>query len=452
MLEAKNNLRLSHLLLGFKEDSYPIFLNASSSITSIELLDKVLQVASQLKAYKEEKWVICYNNTIDFTIDLLALFLAKKIPVLLPNCLPGTLETFSTHFDCVLDHTQLNKLPEEDLSANKAQLLEDLKLDDDQTFIIFTSGSSGQAKEITKTLFGVSCELSAIEDQFGGIALSDYQFISSVQPQHLYGLTFYLFWPLVAKRLIHAEKIQYEEQLIKYISKPTVFISSPGLLSRFVEMPLIYQQEKLVIFSSGSLLKEVTAKKIKALYHKDIIEIFGSSETGVIAFRRQLDNVNWKIFNKVKISQNDCGALVVRSPFFYQEGDDELIMSDQVEVISSDQFKLLDRLDRTVKVEGKRLSLPFLEKLIQEFYLVEEAYCLLLENHREYIASVIILSKVGKTQLLNNGKRYINEQINQFLSAYIDRSLLPKKYRYLDALPINEQSKVELSKIKELFK
>ncbi|MCF6775312.1 AMP-binding protein [Thiotrichales bacterium 19X7-9] len=427
-----------------------LFIVDDQLIQANEFLTAIMIRKEQLLTQKQVYWAICSQDPLYFIIDLFSVLLAKKIPVLLPNALTGTLSDLSEHYDGTLndkDHEQ-SAYTQQSVLNDKKLNIDQLTLDAEQLIILFTSGSSGKPKKIIRTLANMNEELNAIEKAFGHLVI-DCVFYTSVLPQHLYGLTFYILWPLITGRLIATKLINYPEQLDPYLDKKTVFISSPGLLSRMTTS--VNLSEKLVILSSGGALAYPDAQMIKKLMDIDVIEIYGSSETGAIAYRCQLKNLLWQVFKDVKISQNQQSALLVASPFFMQSKNEVFVMSDQVKLVDQNHFQLLGRLDRIVKVESKRLSLDAMEQKLKLSELVADCYCLVLESYRQFTAVVIVLSDVGKLKLEANGKRAINDQLKQYLSNYFDAVLIPKKFRYVKKIPINSQSKILFNEIKQLF-
>ena len=92
-------------------------------------------------------------------------------------------------------------------------------------------------------------------------------------------------------------------------------------------------------------------------------EIFGSTETGGVAWRRQGgdndESCDWTVFDPVEVGVNAEGRLVVSSPFSFQKG---FVMGDGVELSPDGRhFRLLGRMDRIVKIAEQRVSLPEME-------------------------------------------------------------------------------------------
>ncbi|MCF6765863.1 AMP-binding protein [Thiotrichales bacterium 19S3-7] len=429
-----------------------LFILNDKVIKAREFIEQVIYRRDYLIQQKSVYWAICAEDVFWFCIDFFGVLLARKVPVLLPNNREGTLADLREHYDMALfDQDDQNlQTPERDGVFNELTDIDQLLLNAEANVVLFTSGSSGKPKKIIRTLSNFDNEISAIEKKFATFAL-DGIFYASVLPQHLYGLTFYILWPLLTGHIIATEKINYQEQLMPHlVDNKVVFISSPGLLSRF-STDGSFPVKELIVLSSGGHLKTSVADHLKNALADEILEIFGSSETGAIAYRRQFKKNLWQVFDGVKISQALSGALVVDSLFFNHAQSKKLITSDQVKLLNQQHFELLGRLDRVVKIESKRLSLEEMEQKLIQSKLVEGCYCLALETHRQLVAAVIVLSKRGKIELKTYNKRYINDQLRHHLSNYFDLVLIPKKFRYVEAIPMNHQSKIQLDRVKALF-
>ena len=74
-----------------------------------------------------------------------------------------------------------------------------------------------------------------------------------------------------------------------------------------------------------------------------------------------------------------------------------------------------------------------------------------MESNRQYVAAVIVLNDDGKKMLKEKGKAYLNLEFKKSLSLYFERVLLPKQFRYVNKIPMNEQGKITATDINALF-
>ena len=100
-----------------------------------------------------------------------------------------------------------------------------------------TSGSSGQPKVIVKTVAQLAAETAAIQAQWP--LLPDQAVVmGSVSPQHLYGLSFRIIWPLCHGLPMLREQCVYPEQLLAHsqtLPQPVVWVTSPTVLAALAQ-------------------------------------------------------------------------------------------------------------------------------------------------------------------------------------------------------------------------
>lgn len=329
---------------------------------------------------------------------------------------------------------------------------------------IFTSGSTGKPVRIGKRLQQLDAEVQALETAFGRELDQPVpaQVYSSVSHQHIYGLLFQVLWPLAARRPIMVERLAYPEEVVARLSKASsaVLVSSPALLTRLPDhLDWAGTQGRVrAIFSSGGELTAATSAYCQSLMGRIPTEVFGSSETGGIAWRRADDGQAWSAFACVEWRCRE-GLLDVRSPYLDTSGEWHTT-ADRItpleEAGSSPRFLLLGRSDRIVKIAEKRVSLTALEAALRTCPEVAAARALSLpsgpQNAAGRIAAVVQLTELGWSRLVAQGRRAMNEYLRAALHPHVEAVALPRRWRYVEALPMNDQGKVTQSALQRLFR
>ncbi len=426
--------------------SSTIFRDGEYYISAAKFIADIKKLSAKLHASQHQRWALCYQNSYLFTVALFAALCNKRLPILLPNNQPGTLELLHEEFDGILTDIPTIKTPHLPDVTTAENLIHDL--DKTQTITLFSSGSTGLPKRNEHTLQQLTNEIEALEQTFGA-TLKNSLIYATVSHQHIYGLLFSILWPLCTNRIICQPMLQFPESIETIIKQvqPATLISSPAFLTRISDIKITVTQ--FTIFSSGGLLKRSTAIKIHDAIGVDIIDVFGSTETGGVAFRKSSDT-SWTPFKTVKVQldqQTQC--LQVQSPFF--DSNDGFVMGDKAKLNIDDTFELLGRADRIVKIEGKRISLVEIENILKQHDFVEDAYAVPMESNRQYIAVAVVLTSKGNQHLASKGKRTVNLTLTEMLSQYFDLVLLPKQFRYIDSIPTNKQGKHVMHEIKSLF-
>lgn len=152
----------------------------------------------------------------------------------------------------------------------------------DQKFYIKTSGSTGEAKNIEKSLRDMVLEAEFLVERFG-LRASD-RFLSGVSHQNMFGLTFSIFVPLLCGSRTQKGGLNYPEIILAADLAGAVLISSPTVLGALCEHADAANIAPLgTIFSAGAPLSPAIRDNLRALSSARIVDIYGSSETGVIA-------------------------------------------------------------------------------------------------------------------------------------------------------------------------
>ena len=289
----------------------------------------------------------------------------------------------------------------ENMPSEYQSNMQNWQLDEKAQARLKTSGSSGAAQVVVKTLAQMQAEAQALAAllpfaQSGAVALG------SVSPQHLYGFTFRFAVPLSAGWPLARAQYVYPETLLAATAahKGVVWISSPALLGRMGEARNWAEvQPKLRgILSAGGALPAATSDLL-ALHAVMPFEIYGSTETGVMAWRQ--GSGVWQPLPNVQIGQNEAGALWAESP--WSGGRQQT--ADLVEP-QSRGFALLGRSDRIIKFEDKRVSLVQIEHDLLAHKWVADAYCGLHPQHKR-LAAWISLNSDGIRALREHGFRSI---------------------------------------------
>ncbi len=152
----------------------------------------------------------------------------------------------------------------------------------DQKFYIKTSGSTGEAKNIEKSLHDMVLEAEFLVERFD-LCASD-RFLSGVSHQNMFGLTFSIFVPLLCGSRTQKGGLNYPEIILAADLAGAVLISSPTVLGALCEHADAANIAPLgTIFSAGAPLSPAIRDNLRALSNARIVDIYGSSETGVIA-------------------------------------------------------------------------------------------------------------------------------------------------------------------------
>lgn len=451
-----------------------------------ELRQRALALAGALQTRGVRRLALHIEDAGELAIALLGAWRAG-VQVLLPaDAQAQTRERLGAQVDLWLDN--LDGLDGEPLAAAALDL-------DQCRLTLCTSGSSGEPKLIDKSLRQLANEVDALE-QLWGAELVGASILGSVAAQHIYGLLFRVLWPLCAGRPFlrraqpFPEDLQREsltitrgggsvaseedarregarprslqavneqaEPLLNAAASSAVasttpgfaWVASPALLKRMgdnLDWPALGRVRR--VFSSGGALPAKTAAELHGLLDQWPTEIYGSSETGGIAWRQ--GGELWTPFAGIELGQNADGALNLCSPYL-PAGQREQT-ADAVEIATDGRFVLRGRLDRIVKLEEKRISLPMLEQALLGHEWVADARLGVIQQGRAYLGALIALSPSGLHALRNQGRKTLIETLRRHLAGHCEALALPRRWRLLAELPYSSQGKLAQAAVEQLL-
>ncbi|MRW89280.1 AMP-binding protein [Duganella sp. FT80W] len=429
-------------------------------ISNTAFLARVHAWHGLLIAQSGRNFALYLEDSIEFGAALLGAWHAGKTVWLSADTLPATCESLRTSVDGFVGQFPAELEPLQPLAALPVSLAAGLSADlhpDMPALVVFTSGSTGAAQAIPKKLSQMASEVATLETLFMEAA-GDAAVWATVSHQHIYGLLFKILWPLSSGRAIHAASIAYPEELAPALAAgPCVLIASPAHLKRLPEHLDWSGAASMLraVFSSGGPLAPDAALAAGALLGHTPVEVYGSSETGGVAWRqrRAIDDDGWTPFPTVEWRLDDEeGTLEVRSPHLPDDG--WLALSDRAAPSGQQGFVLLGRSDRIVKIEEKRISLSAMEAALTASGLAAEARVLLCEpqaGERQRLAAFVVPTAAGRTLLDIAGKAALNQRLRAVLAEVVEAVALPRRWRYLDQMPLNAQGKTTMASLLALL-
>lgn len=419
----------------------PVAFYQGRIIDSHSFCRQVADKTQRLKQQPEEFYSLYYEESYPFTVMLFALLHAGKEIWIAANNKQTTAEKLIQQGSILLGDWQ-GKETLLDENAGNTPILSALDLETVE-LVIFTSGSSGQAKAIRKSFWQFQREIETLEQQWGSL-LGQAHALATVSHQHIYGLLFRVLWPLAAGRCSYSPMYLSPEPLLKAsIDKPCYWISSPAQLKRLDELSPWDEVKKLkAIFSSGGSLNLDNARQIYQHSEQSVIEIYGSSETGGIAWRESINEPRWTLFNGVSIEKMGGfeNQSLLKSP--YLPPSPRCFLDDKIELDDDGLFTLAGRLDRIVKVEEKRLSLDEMENRICHSNWISEVYCLLWTSSRDWVMAGVVLTNEGKDHLKQYGRAFFIKKLRSQLMLSFETVVIPRKWLIMDSLPLTSQGKI----------
>lgn len=441
----------------------------ASSISGPQLEKVVLRLAGQLKSgdaarsestqepIRQRYCVVASEDPLSILLLCLAALRAHHTVVLPNNLLPATLQDLrqarldghapqGAHpllDDRAVDQAMNGQLLESPPSALRAQI------DGDEWAVVcFTSGSSGVPQAHHKRARQVLGEAQFIAQRW--MAQPGGAVASSVPGYHLYGLLFASLAPFFAGRPLLGvlgcpsgrPAVAPPLRSLIGLGQANLLVSVPAHLQALLatEPQLLARVER--VFSSAAPLPEAVGQQILALHpHPELVEVWGSTETGGVATRLNDPGGVWRPFPVLTISQDEQEQLVIHSPFAPGGAHEAYSTTDRV-ALHGPGFRHLGRTDGVLKVGGKRVALQDLERCARTHPQVSDVVCIALPTPG--LRNQIIAMAVASQDLTVSALR-------SHLATYFDEVVLPRKIRILAHLPRTATGKLPRGDAEALF-
>jgi acyl-coenzyme A synthetase/AMP-(fatty) acid ligase len=442
---------LAALFAGARADTHPIAFHKGETITLARWRADVAHNTERLLAGRIRRGALVCNDSYQFMVGLLALIEIGASVILPPNGQPGTLRELQSEFDALVTDAHA-------IGAMPGVLIESSGAEADARHIeirgsrisFFTSGSTGDIKPVPKTLAHFEREAEAIEAMWGS-RLGAAQIFGTVTHQHVFGMTFRLMWPILTGRPFESEFQAAWEPLLEKLTAGSVIVSSPAQLIRLGGLlPLPAGRRPAMVITAGAPLPEPAAAEAAEIFGCRPNEVFGSTEAGVIGWRDDVANqVSWRPFPGVEIAAGTDGVLLLRSRHAAEAGWSA--QADRITLNGDGRFRLEGRVDRIVKVEGKRVSLDRMERAMIALPWIAEAMVVSLSGNRLYLGTVARLAPPGIEEIKRLGKFRFERMLRRELAEAEDAAVLPRRWRFVETLPVNAMGKRRIADLRKLF-
>jgi len=302
----------------------------------------------------------------------------------------------------------------------------------------FTSGSSGPPQPQHKS-WGSFCRSTALNaDVLRSVVGSDAQLLATVPPQHMYGMETSVLLPLLAGFPIHSGRPFFPADIarcLQQLQAPRVLVTTPVHLRALLESGIALPPLAAIISATAPLTAEL-AQAAEAATGACVLELFGSTETCVIAHRRTALRKLWQCHPGVHIQGRPDGAQVsadwLPAP---------VLLQDLFELHPQGRFRLAGRASDLLEIAGKRASLGELTRRVLEIPGVVDAVVFAPDAEAgaeagagagavRRIAALVVAPGMDEGALL------------AALRETVDPVFLPRPLRLVDDLPRNATGKL----------
>ncbi len=325
------------------------------------------------------------------------------------------------------------------------------KIDAELTKIfLYTSGSTGKPKAVPQRLKEFEEDNAFVISKWGH-EITSRKLVTTVSQHHIYGFLYGISLPFSLGTPFRRHRVEFPEEFEKMTDESYIIIATPAFLKRTCEVEENLSMKKVWIFTSGGAVSPELAVQCSRLFDFYPLEVYGSTETSGIAYRQQnKDGLLWNPFDNAKLWIGDDGCLRIISP--YIKNPEGFATSDLVEFQKDGRFLLKGRSDSIVKIEEKRISLIEIEdRLLESGYISDVKVVAMQNDVRQYLAAVVVLNENGKEKFKNCEKFMINRFFHDYLIKYFENVVIPKKWRFVEKIPVDVQGKKHKLEIMAMF-
>lgn len=417
-----------------------------------ELMKRAFSVADALSnlADKGDNCIVSLKNGPDFFASLIGCWAAGLTPVVLDPMVRSELTNAAemtgakiviyggeTALACGLtalipdpvgESGVISKIPD---IADKAPVL-----------FLFTSGSTGKPTLVPKTFRQIEVEVDFIATLFG----KPRRVAGLVPWCHIWGLLSTFFVPLKTGGICDLRGGISARGVLEQVAAGTIdFVVAVPVyyqaMVRLIEEGAVPPFSTTCRFASSSApLSPQVRDRFKALTGEGITDIFGSTETGGIAYRHE--DGPWRVQPHVETRIDEDGRLRVRSDSVsFQTDDGFFAIGDVVEPVENG-FVLLGRQDDVVKIGGRRLALGEITRVVEACPGVFHA-AVLTEN---VAGTLRLLALVEPKDPALTAK-----DVKTFVRSKLADHKVPRTVRIVPALPLMPSGKLDRRKLAEMI-
>ena len=412
-----------------------------------------------IAAHGADEWILHCEDYWYFLVTFVSLLQCKKAALLTQNISSAFLSEIKTDGRLFLtdqtasnssdDRISIADIIEGDYAPSEAEIRDTPAIDSDATRIVmYTSGSTGKPKAVRQRMTEFQKDNAFILQKWGAEFFSR-KLVTTVSQHHIYGFLFGISLPFAAGVPFRRKRIEFPEEFEALDDEQYMIIAVPAFLKRTVDILDSIPLKNPWIFTSGGVLTPEVAKRTDEVFGFWPVEVYGSTETSGIAYRQSKNGLEWTPFDNAKIWKGEDGCLRIISP--YIKNPDGFATADLADILSDGRFLLKGRADSIVKIEEKRISLTEVENRILQSGLASDVKVIALEDKRQYLAAAVVLNDEGKKKFALQRKFVVNQYFRSYLAQFFEGVVLPRRWRFVDALPTDVQGKKHKEEIKALF-
>ncbi|MDE2497276.1 MAG: acyl-CoA synthetase [Xanthomonadaceae bacterium] len=295
----------------------------------------------------------------------------------------------------------------------------------------YTSGSTGVPRANLKRWDKLAISTGHNDALLRMLAGGDYHVVATVPPQHMYGLEFSVLLPLFGHATVCASKPFFAADIaasLQQLPEPRILVTTPVHLRALLDSGHPLPRLSGIVSATAPLARDL-ALDAEARYGAPVQEVFGSTETCVIAHRRTAHEDAWTPYPGVSLHPQPDGTRV-EAPQLAQP----VVLADIVELLADGRYRLRGRNTDLLEIAGKRASLGDLTHKLLAVPGVRDGVVFQVDETDAMgvrrIAALVVAPDLDAGAIL------------RVLRCEIDPVFLPRPLKLVDTLPRGETGKL----------
>jgi acyl-coenzyme A synthetase/AMP-(fatty) acid ligase len=312
----------------------------------------------------------------------------------------------------------------------------------------FTSGSTGAPSAHTKRWgslhFNTRFNAERIRECLGEAAAAPVV-LATVPPQHMYGTETSVLLPLLAGMSVHSARPLFPQDVavsLAEVPAPRVLVTTPVHLRTLLASSQLFP-EVAVVVSATAPLDAALAQRVAVVLKAPLLEMFGSTETCVIATRLTAQERGWRLYPDVTL-EPAADHTWVRAPWF----DRTTRLEDVVE-IEAGRMLLRGRNVDMIEIAGKRASLADLTRRLLSIPGVQDAVVFQPSDAEAEAQGVGQVQRVAAAVV---APTLSAQEILATMAQSVDPVFLPRPLLRVAELPRNELGKTTRAQLLQLLR
>jgi acyl-coenzyme A synthetase/AMP-(fatty) acid ligase len=380
------------------------------------------------------------NLHVDFYLYLRAFcaaLVAGQCTLMPPNQQPHTLKQLRELYDNV---GMIGESGEEilDFGQHADNCCPEIP-DEQHSAIAFTSGSTGTPTSNLK--FWRTLRDGALSNARMMLDSEDERLniVATVPPQHMWGMETSILLPLFADVAINHTKPFYPQDIadaLLSIPEPRMLVSSPIHLEVFLKSGIDVPTIRKINSATAPMSREF-AVALEESFGTTVQEIFGCSESGILAARRTALEEEWTYSETFEFTMSEDGVLITAAHL-----SEDVMLPDIVELTGERRFRWLGRQQDMVKIAGKRGSLAELNFRLREIPDVVDGVIFAPaggEGRQERLAAMVVAPDLNRSDILDA------------LKEKVEPVFLPRPILMVPELPRQQSGKLAIAAVQDLF-